>query len=302
MRLLAPAKLNLFLHVVGRRADGYHELQTLFQFLDLCDEVRLTARGDGEIRRLDPLPGVPLAADLAVRAAERLKRVTGARAGADIAVGKRIPVGAGLGGGSSDAAAVLLGLNRLWGLGLAVDELARLGLDLGADVPVFVRGRSAFAEGVGERLTPVELPEPWYLVVHPGCQVSTAEVFSAPTLTRGSAPLTIIDCLGEGESAGDFRSVHLGELLARTRNDCEEVVRGRYRAVDEAFAWFSAMGMAARMTGTGAALFAACADEPSARRLAAAAPRPWRAFVARGRNRSPLARIAGAEAHASDGV
>ena len=186
IELPAPAKLNLFLHVVGRRADGYHELQTVFQFLDLADRVRIARRDDTRVRRTAAIPGVEEADDLVVRAARLLRDASGVEAGADIGVEKRIPLGGGLGGGSSDAAAALVGLDRLWGLGMGTDRLAALGLKLGADVPVFVRGRAAWAEGVGERLVPVVLERPWYVLLVLPFTVSTAEVFRAPALTRNT--------------------------------------------------------------------------------------------------------------------
>jgi 4-diphosphocytidyl-2-C-methyl-D-erythritol kinase len=280
----APAKLNLFLRVTGRRPDGYHRLQTVFQFLDLCDEVRATARADGAIRRVRDLPGVAAEDDLAVRAARRLQAETGTRLGADLAVDKRIPLGGGLGGGSSDAATVLRALDRLWGLGLGEARLAGLGLSLGADVPVFVRGRAAWAEGVGEDLTPVELDEPWYLVVDPGCPVSTAAVFADPDLTRDSPPLRISD-LFRGSGEGAPRGV-VADLLERVGNDCEAVVRRRYAPVDRAMRWLADRAVA-RLTGTGGCVFAALPSEREAGDLARAVPPPWRAWVARGRNRSP---------------
>ncbi|MCC7461819.1 MAG: 4-(cytidine 5'-diphospho)-2-C-methyl-D-erythritol kinase, partial [Gammaproteobacteria bacterium] len=187
----APAKLNLFLHVVGRRVDGYHDLQTLFQLIDLCDAVGLAVRSDGRIERTEGMAEVPPEADLAVRAARLLQQAVRCPLGADIAVRKRIPAGGGLGGGSSDAATVLLVLNRLWGLHLGVDELAALGLQLGSDVPVFLHGSSAWAEGRGELLEAVELPGRWYLILHPGVVVSTAAIFQAPELTRNSPLITI---------------------------------------------------------------------------------------------------------------
>src|SRR5581483_11848386 len=187
----APAKLNLFLHVTGRRADGYHELQTLFQLIDLSDTVSLRVREDGLVERPSGPVGVDPDSDLTVRAARALQAATGCRLGVSIGISKRIPMGGGLGGGSSDAATVLLALNYLWRCGLSIDELARLGLPLGADVPVFVRGSSAWAEGVGERLVPVELPDRWYVVVHPGVAVPTRDVFQSPELTRNSPVITI---------------------------------------------------------------------------------------------------------------
>lgn len=266
----APAKLNLFLHIVGRRSDGYHLLETVFQFIDLADTVHLTVRDDGRIRRLSPLAGVPEEADLTVRAARALQNATGVALGADIVVDKRVPMGGGLGGGSSDAATTLVALDQLWGTGLGEDALAALGLGLGADVPVFVRGRAAWAEGVGERLTPVALPEPWYVVIVPPCHVATAAVFGAAELTRNAPPLTIAAFLS---GAGT--------------NVCEAVVRRRYPEVAEALAWLGQHGPA-RMSGTGAAVFAPCENEAAARRIAAAAPAAWRAWAVKACNRSPL--------------
>ena len=277
----APAKLNLFLHVVGRREDGYHELQTLFQFLDLEDRIGLAPRDDGRIRRVSDHPGIAEETDLVLRAARLLKDETGAGAGVDITVEKRIPVGGGLGGGSSDAATTLLALDRLWELGLGTERLAALGLRLGADVPVFVRGRAAWAEGVGERLEPVELETPWYLVIDPGCVVSTAAVFSHPALTRNSAPLRIRDFLTPGPEP----TLSLAAILAAARNDCEPVVRMLYPEVDEALRWLERFGDA-RMTGTGACVFASFAERDRAEQCLRSLPDAWKGFVARGLNRS----------------
>lgn len=267
----APAKLNLFLHVLGRRPDGYHRLQTLFQFLDRGDELRIEPRGDGLIRRVEGPADIEPEQDLAVRAARALQAATGSDRGADLAVFKRTPTGAGLGGGSSDAATVLVALNRLWACGLQTDALAAIGLSLGADVPVFVRGQAAWAEGIGEHLTPVSLPEPWYAVLVPPAHVATAAVFGAPELRRDSAPITFADYLREGG-----------------RNDCTPVTSARFPPVAEALAWLAGRGLDARMSGTGAAVFAVCGDERAARATVAAAPSAWRGFAARGRNRSPL--------------
>lgn len=280
LSLLAPAKLNLFLHLTGRRVDGYHELQTLFQLLDYGDRVQLTLREDGEIRRIAGADAVSVESDLAVKAARLLKSVSGARMGCDISVVKRIPLGAGLGGGSSDAGAVLAGLERIWELSLSEDRLAELGLELGADVPVFVRGCSAWAEGIGERLSPVWAEGVWYLVATPSCQVSSAEVFSSPALTRNSRALTI-DRFTLAQSHGSVPAIDWDALWAHTRNDCEPVTRAMYPQVDEALNWLSSFAEA-RMTGTGASVFAAFPDRAEAERVMAQRPAGLRAFVARG--------------------
>jgi 4-diphosphocytidyl-2-C-methyl-D-erythritol kinase len=267
----APGKLNLFLHVVGRRADGYHLLQTAFQFIDLCDELRFWVRPPGVIERASDLPGVPAEDDLCVRAARALAARAPAAPGVAIEVLKRLPTQAGVGGGSSDAATVLVALNELWGLRLPDEELAALGLTLGADVPVFVHGRAAWAEGVGERLTPLDLPEPVFLLVRPDATVSTAEVFKAPELTRDSPAITI-----------------RGFLLTGGRNDCEPVVRRRFPAVAEALDWLDQFAPA-RLTGTGSCVYAAMVDEGQARAALASLPGRWTGYVVRGLNRSPLA-------------
>jgi 4-diphosphocytidyl-2-C-methyl-D-erythritol kinase len=266
----APAKLNLFLHVTGRRPDGYHELQTVFQLIDLCDTIGISVREDGRIERPNGPPGVDPEADLTVRAARALQQATGCRLGATLRVRKRIPMGGGLGGGSSDAASVLLGLNEVWGCGLPVDALARLGLPLGADVPVFVRGSSAWGQGVGEDLQPLELPEAWYVVIHPGVAVGTRDVFQSPELTRNSPVITMRAFF---ESGG--------------RNDCEPVVRARFPEVAEALDWLGRFAPA-RLTGTGSCIFARCATAIDAERLAARVPDRWTSYVARGLNVSPV--------------
>lgn len=279
----APAKLNLFLHVLGRRDDGYHDLQTVFQFIDLEDRISLYVRPDGCVRRTSAHAQVDEDADLVVRAGRLLKQETGTSLGADISVDKRIPLGAGLGGGSSDAATTLLGLNKVWNLGLGSDDLAALGLRLGADVPVFVHGLAAWAEGVGERLQPVELETPWYLVINPGCSVSTQSVFSHPALTRDSPALRIRDFLPPG--GGPVLS--LRALLDSARNDCEAVVRALYPEVDEVLRWLSRCGDA-RMTGTGASVFAPFAERAQAQQWLQSLPDAWNGFVARGMNRSAV--------------
>lgn len=268
--LPAPAKLNLFLHITGRRADGYHNLQTLFQLLDYGDTLRIEEVAGPAIVVTPELPDMPPAANLIWRAARALQAATGCRRGAVIHLDKRLPLGAGLGGGSSDAATALLGLNHLWQLGLTITELAALGVGLGADVPVFVHGRTAWAEGVGDQLTPVDLPPRWYLILAPGCQVATAEVFRDPELTRNDLPIRIRDFLAGG--AG---------------NACQAVVEKRHPEVRAARQWLARFG-AAQMTGTGSCLFAGFDGEDRARAVLAAVPEQWQAFVARGVNRSPL--------------
>jgi 4-diphosphocytidyl-2-C-methyl-D-erythritol kinase len=274
----APAKLNLFLHVTGRRADGYHELQTLFQLVDLADEIRIRGRDDGAIVRTAGPADVPAEDDLVVRAARRLRERAGdPTLGAEVAVTKRIPLGGGLGGGSSDAATVLVALDRLWGLGLGRDALAALGLELGADVPVFVRGSTALATGVGERLQPVEVARAWFAIVHPGVAVATGPVFQAPELTRNSETITITGSFSPGWPERDLPG----------RNDLEPVVRSRHAPVRAALEWLGRRGRA-RLTGSGACVFAAYADERAARAALAGLPDDWRGFVAAGLQRSPL--------------
>jgi 4-diphosphocytidyl-2-C-methyl-D-erythritol kinase len=274
----APAKLNLFLHVTGRRTDGYHDLQTLFQLIDLCDTIGIEVREDGLIERRSGLAEVPPEADLTVRAARTLQAAAGVRRGATLDVGKRIPHGGGLGGGSSDAATVLLALNDLWGCGLSPAELASLGLSLGSDVPVFVLGQSAWADGRGERLTAVELPPRWYVLIHPGVVVPTAVLFQAPELTRNSPLITIRGFL---ESGG--------------RNDFEPVVRARFPEVAAALEWLERFAPA-HLTGTGSCVFASCASSAEAERIAGRVPDRWRSFVARGLSRSPVHERLGAPA------
>ena len=270
----APAKLNLFLHITGRREDGYHLLQTVFQFLDFGDRLRFNLRPDGQIQRLNTLPGVAPEADLVVRAASLLQQVCKSGQGVDIEVDKRLPMGGGLGGGSSDAATTLVALNQLWQCGLDLTVLAQLGLQLGADVPVFILGQAAWAEGVGEKLNPVDLPEPWFVVLCPPITVSTAEVFSAPQLRRDCPPITIRDFLAGGD----------------VENVCEPLVRARYPEVDAALRDLERFAPA-RMTGTGACVFAAFEEEAAARQAYEALANKWPGFVARGRNTSPLRQV-----------
>ena len=271
--LPAPAKLNLFLHINGRRPDGYHELQTLFQFLDHGDRLGFRRRDDGLIRLHTDIPGVPHDSNLIVRAARALQALSGTPLGADIWLDKLLPMGGGIGGGSSDAATTLLGLNHLWQLDCSEDRLAELGLALGADVPVFVRGRAAFAEGVGEQLTPVTPDEPWYLVLAPQVSVSTAEIFSDPELTRDT-PAIRVRSLPEGGG----------------HNDCQPVVEKRYSEVRNALKWLNNF-VQARMTGTGACVFGSFPNRDEADRVSRQLPATLPSFIARGCNRSPLHRV-----------
>jgi 4-diphosphocytidyl-2-C-methyl-D-erythritol kinase len=266
----APAKLNLFLHITGRRNDGYHELQTLFQFLDFGDTLTFEVRPDGSIRRANAVAGVDADQDLALRAARALQRDTSCRLGCEIRIDKRIPIGGGLGGGSSDAATALVALNRLWDLKLSTAELAQIGLALGADVPAFILGHAAWAEGIGEQLTPVWPAEPWYLVITPDCMVSTREAYADPGLQR-STPHVGWDDYAAG----------------RTHNAFEPVVRKRYPAVAAALDWAMPLGKP-RLSGSGASVFVDFAVREHAERALATLPAQWRGFVARGLNESPL--------------
>ena len=268
----APAKLNLFLRITGRRANGYHALQTMFRMLDWGDRVALRPRDDGRIVRVGQGPdGVAAHDDLLVRAAKYLQQDAKCTQGADIIIEKRIPMGAGLGGGSSDAATVLVALNRLWGLGFEHDRLAALGLQLGADVPVFVQGHNAWAEGIGEQLTPVELPQAWYVLASPGVHAATAALFQAPDLTRDAAPATISDFLS-------------GTVLD---NAFEPVLRRREPAVEALFIMLARIGKP-RLTGSGSVCFVEFADRGSAESALAALPTGLDAWLARGAERSPL--------------
>ena len=270
LRLPAPAKLNLLLHVIGRRADGYHLLQTIFRFIDFGDEVSLQSRVDGHVVRTQGPPGVAPEQDLVVRAAKLLQQETGCTLGAELGVEKRIPMGGGLGGGSSDAATVLIGLNRLWNLGLARHALQVLGARLGADVPIFIFGQSAFAEGMGDILHPVAIRSAWYVVLTPPVQVPTAAIFTDSKLTRNSNPLKIPAFFaGQG------------------RNDLEPVVRERYAEVDQHLRWLSRFGNAT-MSGSGACVFCAFDTEAEAQGVLAALPDNMAGFVARGVDRHPL--------------
>ncbi|OHC91067.1 MAG: 4-(cytidine 5'-diphospho)-2-C-methyl-D-erythritol kinase [Sideroxydans sp. RIFOXYB12_FULL_59_6] len=279
----APAKLNLFLHVVGRRDDGYHLLQTLFRFIDLHDTLHFTLRDDGEVRRLNALEGVPPEQDLCVRAARLLQHETGCTLGVDIEVEKRIPMGGGLGGGSSDAATTLLALNRLWQLGLSRERLMALGLTLGADVPVFVFGDNAFAEGVGERLQAYALPEAWYVVLCPPVHVPTAKIFTHSELTRNTISMTM-RALPKGEA---FRAGRQAGL----NNDLQAVACKLYPEVAEYLAWLAQFAPA-MMTGSGACVFAEFATEAEAKAVLQQLPPDMRGYVAHGLQQHPLREFA----------
>lgn len=280
LTLPAPAKLNLFLHITGRRADGYHTLQTLFQLLDFGDELQFSPLDNGRIELTPALPGVAPEDNLVMKAARILQQRAieqGAnphRLGSHIHLHKRLPMGGGIGGGSSNAATTLVGLNHLWQTGFDLDRLAELGASLGADVPVFVRGQSAWAEGVGERLQAIELPEKWFLILTPNCHVSTATIFSHKELTRDTSDITVAAFFEQGG-----------------RNDCQPLVRKLYREVDMAINWLSQYGDA-RMTGTGACVFATFDSAKAAtavlERLIKDGPKDLQGFVAKGVNQSPL--------------
>ena len=273
--LPSPAKLNLFLHIIGQRPDGYHELQTLFQFLDYGDDITLTLTPERPGVRLEtPIPGVPDGDNLIIKAALALtKKAPGELSGVSIAIKKRLPMGGGLGGGSSNAATTLLGLNHLWRLNLGLDELAEMGLSLGADVPVFVRGHAAFGEGVGEKLTPAHPPEDWFLVLKPDCTINTGKIFSAQGLTRDTPRIRIAPAF-EGDAS-------------RYRNDCEDVVRRLYPEVNTSMEWLTQFGPA-RLTGTGACIFGRFPTESATRIIWESKPSGIIGFVAKGVNVSPL--------------
>jgi len=270
--LPAPAKLNLFLHITGRRPDGYHELQTLFQLLDYGDELHFSLRNDHQLNLTCSVPALETTDNLVLRAARLLQELTGCPSGADIHLTKNLPMGGGVGGGSSDAATTLIGLNHLWQTGLNRDQLAELGLRLGADVPVFILGNTAWAEGIGEQLTPVALDEAWYLVLSPACEVSTAEIFAHRELTRNAPPITIRAFLERG-----------GE------NSCQAVVEGLYPAISEALNWLRKQG-SAQMTGTGGCVFSRFETQAEAEAVLSRKPGSLMGFVARGINHSPLCR------------
>lgn len=274
LALPAPAKLNLMLHITGQREDGYHNLQTLFQFLDHSDELHFEQLPTTDIVVISGLSDIAQEDNLIYRAASLLQQHSNCQQGARIELKKLLPMGAGLGGGSSDAATTLVALNLLWSLDYNLPELAKLGLQLGADVPVFVMGHAAWAEGVGEQLTPVAPEEPWYLVLTPNCHVSTAEIFSHKELTRNTSAITIATAL---EGGG--------------RNDCEAVVSALYPQVKQALFWLNQFA-AAKMTGTGASVFASFDTHDQAQQVLAQLPDTLQGFIARGQNTSPLHRTA----------
>lgn len=274
LSLPAPAKLNLMLHITGQREDGYHNLQTLFQFLDHSDELYFEQLPTADIEVINELNDIAKEDNLIYRAASLLQQHSNCQQGARIELKKLLPMGAGLGGGSSDAATTLIALNLLWNLDYDLPELAKLGLQLGADVPVFVMGHAAWAEGVGEQLTPVAPEEPWYLVLTPNCHVSTAEIFSHKELTRNTSAITIATAL---EGGG--------------RNDCEAVVSALYPQVKQALFWLNQFA-AAKMTGTGASVFASFDTQDQAQQVLAQLPDTLQGFIARGQNTSPLHRTA----------
>ena len=268
----APAKLNLMLHITGRREDGYHLLQTVFQFVDYSDELSFEVTQSGAIHQLTPIAGVDAQDDLIIRAARLLQQRSGCSLGAAISIEKRLPMGGGLGGGSSDAATTLVALNQLWGVGLPVDELAALGGELGADVPVFVHGNTAWAEGIGDILQSIELPQPWYLVVKPSLEIATAQLFSDQELKRDCSAITIADFI-----AGDRLNVFTA------------VVKKRYPAVADMMNLLEKFGDV-RLTGTGACLFLSFERQQQATEAARQIPQQWDYFIAQGLNKSPLYR------------
>jgi 4-diphosphocytidyl-2-C-methyl-D-erythritol kinase len=270
----APAKLNLFLHIIGRREDGYHLLQTVFQLLDYGDVLHFNVRADNVIRRVNDVPGVPEASDLVVRAARLLQSAVPGSPGADITVDKRLPMGGGLGGGSSDAATTLMVLNHLWQAGLNREELMALGLKLGADVPFFIFGSNAFAEGVGEQLTAVDGLDCWFVVLEPGVAVPTPAIFCSQELTRNTKPVRIADFSGALQNAFG-------------KNDMQAVAARLFPEVDEAISWLGRFGNA-RMTGSGACVFMPCQSEQQADAVLEAASGKWKAWKAKGISKHPL--------------
>ena len=275
---LAPAKINLFLHITGRRADGYHTLQSVFQLLDFYDTIHLKPTKSGEIKRINEIKGVPASQDLCALAASALQLKTGCKLGVEFIVEKCIPMGGGLGGGSSDAATVLLALNQLWQLDLSREELMQIGLNLGADVPVFVFGQNAWAEGIGEQLTKIDLPEQYYVVLTPPIHVSTRDVFANSRLTRDTKPLKIAD-FSSGANSDEFR------------NDLETIVCEEFPAVATTLNWLNQFGLA-KMSGSGASVFVAVNSKQKADEILAQKPENVTGFVAKGLKQHPLFSLA----------
>ncbi len=274
LTLLSPAKLNLFLHITGRRADGYHSLQTLFQLLDYGDIMSFTTNTGNRISLQPEIPGVAFEQNLVIKAVRALEPFKPASAGVDIHLEKRLPMGGGIGGGSSNAATTLVALNHLWNCKLGKAQLQSIGLKLGADVPVFINAQTAWAEGVGEQLLPVKTPAKWFLVVQPDCHVSTAEIFSHKDLTRDTSAIKVAAFLERGG-----------------KNDCEALVRKLYQQVDKALIWLQKFDRNARMTGTGACVFASFESAEKAQQVQALLPSDLPGFVAQGVNQSPLYKL-----------
>lgn len=276
LELLSPAKLNLFLHITGRRADGYHNLQTLFQLLNYGDSLRFTTRTDGQVTLSPEIPGVAFEDNLIIKAVRSLQKHSNSNLGVDIQLEKRLPMGGGIGGGSSNAATTLVALNHLWGCGYSRTQLQQLGLQLGADVPVFVFAQTASAEGVGEALQAIEMPQNWFLVVQPDCHVSTQQIFSHKDLTRDSPAIKVAAFLEQGG-----------------QNACQALVRRLYPQVDEALNWFTERGHTAKLTGTGACVFTQFATAEAAQQVLTCLPKHLPGFVAQGVNKSPLYELTG---------
>jgi len=274
LTLLSPAKLNLFLHITGRRVDGYHNLQTLFQLLDYGDTLSFTTRNDNQISLAPELPGVSFEQNLIIKAVRALEAFKPVNMGVDIQLEKRLPMGGGIGGGSSNAATTLVALNHLWGCGLSKSQLQNIGLQLGADVPVFINAQTAWAEGVGEELQAIEMQPKWFLVIQPDCHVSTAEIFSHKDLTRDTSAIKVAAFLEQGG-----------------QNDCEALVRKLYPQVDNALIWLQNFDHNARMTGTGACVFASFKSAEIALNVQAQLPKHLPGFVAQGVNQSPLYKL-----------
>jgi len=274
LKLPSPAKINLFLHVVGRRKDGYHQLQTAFQFLDFSDQMVFTLRDDSKIKLLTPIVGVADDDNLIVRAAKLLQTHTGCKFGANIQIEKQIPMGAGLGGGSSNAATTLIALNNLWKININRFDLIKLGTQLGADVPIFLYGHAAWAKGIGEIFTPVQLPEPWYCVVIPPCHTSTQRIFSDPLLSRNTAPSTVENFLNSPQP------------LLYGQNDCQPISCKLYPEIAQALQWLEQFAPA-KMTGTGSCVFASFSNYAKASSVLKQLPDRYQGFIAKGLNQSP---------------